>query len=67
MVDMTHPDIIDAELYGSHYETDANKIGECLYCEDDVYDDNGDVVSSADGLFCDIDCCHEYYGIERKW
>ncbi len=62
---MTHPDIIDAERFGGVRERRAHKIGECLYCEADVYDDNGDATMSTDGLFCNMECCCEYYEIRR--
>lgn len=62
---MTHPDIIDAEMFGSLKGREPQKLGECLYCEADVYDDSGEVVLSSDGLFCDMDCCCEYYEIRR--
>lgn len=62
---MTHPDITETEIYGGYKGSSAEKIGECQYCEADVYDDNGDAVVSNDGLFCDMDCCCEYYEIRR--
>ncbi|MBQ3573674.1 MAG: hypothetical protein IJA16_03655 [Clostridia bacterium] len=62
---MTHPDIINTEAFGSRNGPDAQKLGECVYCENDVYDDSGDAVVSNDGLFCDMDCCCEYYEIRR--
>lgn len=62
---MTHPDIIDVEMFGSLKGSESQKLGECQYCESDVYDDNGEAVLSGDGLFCDMDCCCEYYEIRR--
>ena len=62
---MTHPDIIDADIFGSRKGSDAQKRGACLYCEAGVYDDSGEAVLSGDGLFCDMDCCCEYYEIRR--
>lgn len=63
---MTHPDILTTERLGSLYHEDsAEKIGECLYCEATVYD-SADAVESVDGLFCDMECCHEYYGIQKR-
>ena len=61
---MTNPDILATEKFGSvRPERTAERIGECLYCEADIYDDNGDAVGSTDGMFCDMDCCCEYYEI----
>lgn len=61
---MTHPDIIAAERLGGIRQTRAaDKIGVCLYCESVVFDDSGEPVESTDGIFCDMDCCCEYYEI----
>ena len=60
---MTQPDIITAEIFGSYPPQDAEeRLGECIYCEQPVYDD-GEAVQSTDGLFCNMDCCCEYYEI----
>lgn len=64
---MTHPEILMTEIYGSRSPHTANRIGECLYCELPVFDDSGDAVVSCDGLFCDMDCCCEYYEIRKKF
>ncbi len=61
---MTHPDIIATErLGGIRHTKAAAKIGVCLYCENAVYDDSSEVMESVDGMFCDMDCCCEYYEI----
>lgn len=63
---MTHPDIIATETFGSVRQMKAaEKIGECLYCESAVFDDSGEAVESTDGMFCDMDCCCEYYEIHK--
>lgn len=63
---MTHPDIIATERFGTPYPIDEpEKIGECEYCEKNIFDDNSDAVESTDGLFCDMDCCCEYYEIQK--
>lgn len=63
---MTHPSIITIETYGvPQPEAENVKIGECLYCESNVYD-TSDVVESTDGMFCDMDCCYEYYEIRKR-
>lgn len=64
---MTHPDIIFTEIYGSHPSERVEKVGECLYCESVIYDDSDDVVESTDGMFCDMDCCCEYYEIRKMF
>ena len=51
---------------GIPYSADEKiKIGECLYCESNIYE-SSDTVESTDGMFCDIDCCHEYYEIRKR-
>lgn len=63
---MTHPDITATETFGSVRQMKAaEKIGECLYCDANVYDDSDDTVESGDGIFCDMDCCCEYYEIRK--
>lgn len=63
---MTHPDIIRMERFGTPYPMElSEKTGECIYCKADVYDDNTEAVRSCDGLFCDEDCCREYYEIRK--
>ncbi len=63
---MTHPEIITMEKTGIPYSADEKiKIGECLYCESNIYE-SSDTVESTDGMFCDIDCCHEYYEIRKR-
>ena len=60
---MTHPDIIKAEIFGKCSPYDIEEyLGDCTYCGQPVYDD-GEAVQSTDGLFCDMDCCCEYYEI----
>lgn len=61
---MTHPDILEAEAFGCYTPGGREKIGECTYCEAALYDDE-EVTESCDGLFCDMDCCCEYYEIRR--
>ena len=61
---MTHPDILKMERFGGlNPNTVPRIIGECQYCGTELYDDMPELVKSADGLFCEMDCCHEYYGI----
>lgn len=60
---MTHPDIITAEIFGGTPAAGKSKIGECLYCEAVLCEDDGEVIESTDGLFCDMECCCEYYEI----
>lgn len=63
---MTHPDISAVERFGSVYLTEPAVVtGKCAYCEAAVYDDNTDAVESTDGMFCDMDCCCEYYDIRK--
>ncbi len=61
---MTHPDILKMERFGE-LETAAEpkRIGECNYCGAILYDSMTEMTESADGLFCDVDCCHSYYEI----
>ncbi|MEG1441566.1 MAG: hypothetical protein RSB38_08740 [Oscillospiraceae bacterium] len=61
---MTHPDIKRVEATGYLYsETSAKLISGCQYCGTEIYDDGYEYIKSADGIFCTLDCCHEYYGI----
>lgn len=64
---MTHPEILMTEMYGSRSERDASKIGSCAYCEAWIFDASGDTVISQDGLFCDMNCCCEYYEIRKRY
>lgn len=60
---MTHPDITNAETFGCYpFGYTEERAGECLYCGQTVYND-GEAVRSTDGIFCDMDCCCEYYEI----
>ena len=61
---LTHPDILNAEVCGDD-DLEKIKIGECEYCESDLYDDE-EIIESCDGMFCDMDCCCEYYEIRRR-
>ena len=61
---LTHPDILNAEVRGDD-DLEKIKIGECEYCESDLYDDE-EIIESCDGMFCDMDCCCEYYEIRRR-
>ncbi len=61
---MTHPDILAVERLGSVRQMKAaDKIGDCLYCEQPVLSD-GEATESVDGLFCSMECCLEYYEIQ---
>lgn len=43
----------------------ANEIDVRDRCGSDIF--NGDeYVESYDGIFCDMECCHKYYGIGIK-
>lgn len=59
-----HPDIRAAELtgYPAGYRF-PKPVGQCLYCGDDIIE--GDCVKSFDGMFCDMECCHNYYEIKE--
>lgn len=62
---MTHPDIEYVERYGytRRQLEDSMPIGVCERCGSDIY--KGDEhVESYDEIFCDMECCHKYYGIE---
>lgn len=61
---LTHPDIIGAETFGVDDIGKNRKVGSCLNCEAAVYE-TSDTTESCDGLFCDMDCCREYYEIRR--
>lgn len=61
---LTHPDILNTEIYGCDADNNI-KIGECAYCEADLFDDY-DIIESCDGMFCDMDCCFEYYEIRHR-
>ena len=62
---MTHPEITAAERFGSlPPREDAEKIGICLYCEENIFSDD-EAVESVDGTFCSMDCCCEYYEIQK--
>lgn len=62
---MTHPDIIAAEIFGGYPpRDDAEKIGVCTFCEENIFD-GFDAVESVDGMFCNMDCCCEYYEIRK--
>ncbi len=61
---LTHPDILDAEIHGCD-NRESRKIGECTYCEADLFDDE-DIIESCDGMFCDMECCCEYYEIRHR-
>ena len=63
-MNMTHPDILTMEMLGYIPPRQGEPIGKCLYCEEEVYN-NGCAVKSSDGLFCDMECCKDYYGIEE--
>ncbi|MBQ2614805.1 MAG: hypothetical protein IJB80_05715 [Clostridia bacterium] len=65
---MTHPDILKMERFGSLNPNDLpRKVGVCLCCGEALYDDMPDLTESTDGLFCDMACCHEHYGIDRAY
>ncbi len=62
---MTHPDILAIERHGFlPLGKSGVKIGRCIYCEENIYDDS-EPIESRDGLFCDMDCCCEYYEIRK--
>lgn len=64
---MTHPDILKMERYGAlEAVEEPRRIGECLFCGASLYDQMTDWVESAEGLFCDLDCCHSYYEIRMR-
>ncbi len=61
---MTHPDILKLERFGElEPAAEPRQIGECGYCGSPIYDHMTELAQSADSLFCDMDCCHEYYEI----
>ena len=73
VMNMTHPDIDFVERHGYTREQMnflkravglKRTVGVCKECgcvipEGDAY------IKSADGVFCNIDCCHDYYEIEE--
>lgn len=62
---MTHPDIVKMEKFGClDPETPLRRIGNCLCCGEELYDDGLALVESTDGIFCSLACCHEYYEIQ---
>lgn len=62
---MTHPDIEKMERFGT---LNPNRIpqlaGFCAECGTELWDDMPELVQSVDGMFCDMECCHEYYRIK---
>ncbi len=63
---MTHPDILKMERLGDlNYLSEPRRIGECSYCGGLLYDRMDHLVAAADGMFCDMDCCHSYYEIRE--
>ncbi len=70
MPELTHPDIIAAEKTGNtsnaRKEPEPEVVGECGYCGKTLYDCFEHVKSlEEDEIFCDMDCCHDYFGIEE--
>lgn len=62
---MTHPDIIKMERFGTLDPRSIPKLaGFCAECGTELWDNSPELVKSVDGLFCDIECCHEYYQIK---
>ncbi len=60
---MTHPDILSTERYGYvRRQSKEESIGTCKLCGSDIFDGD-EYVESYDGIFCDMDCCHGFYGI----
>ena len=58
-----HPDIRAAELTGYPAGFRFSKpVGQCLYCGEYI---EGDYVKSFDGMFCNMECCHNYYEIKE--
>lgn len=63
---MTHPDILKMERLGElDYSPEPRRVGECSYCGGLLYDRMDHLVAAADGMFCDMDCCHSYYEIRE--
>lgn len=63
---MTHPDILKMEKDGCLDPIQSfNKVGECHYCGENLYDDSVELVESIDGKFCHMDCCLEFYEIHH--
>lgn len=62
---MTHPDIKNVEKYGYTYsELKYYKpLGVCAFCGSDVFSDGEVHVKSFDGVFCNSECCNNYYEI----
>ncbi|MBR5152114.1 MAG: hypothetical protein IKW60_01100 [Clostridia bacterium] len=64
---MTDPDILKMERFGTlNPSVLPRRIGTCLYCDSPLYDDMPELTESTDGMFCDLTCCHEHYGIGRR-
>ncbi|MBE5039227.1 hypothetical protein [Ructibacterium gallinarum] len=63
---MTHPDILTMEKLGYlPPESAPHKIGYCLYCDEPLFEGDTELTESTDGMFCSMDCCHEYYEIRH--
>ena len=59
---MTHPDILTIEKFGGlNPKRFAERTGYCINCGRQVCED---AVLSKDGVFCNMECLHEYYEIE---
>lgn len=64
-MNMTHPDILKAERFGS---LNANELihilGECECCGTPVTDECESYRDRDGRAFCSMDCVNTYYGIE---
>ena len=65
---MTHPDIKYIERYGyTRGELERGRpVGICLFCGSEVFQGDEGFIKSFDGLFCNSECCHNYYEIDSQ-
>lgn len=62
---LDHPDIIAMERYGRVSRPGEQPVlGECASCHECILK-GAEHVESDDAIFCDMECCYNYYGIEE--
>lgn len=64
-MNMTHPTIRCCEDtgYPPYEQYRFQPVGKCLYCGNVITDEAH--IKSFDGIFCDMDCCRNYYEIKE--
>lgn len=62
-VNLEHPAITKVNRFGYLHEEEQTSefIGECSYCEHEIYDDDQDSIRWNDYLYCDKECLEESY------